>query len=215
MCAAQLAQALPPIKVIPDANVPLPDAPPPPQILLFHVRAHVLASHDSSKAFVLRTNGRLRSTPFPPRAPVLWSEEHHEDSVVTELLLYLLQDIVDDSAFQSAVEAVQREPAPFFSQLTSTGGPTVVESRPVTVQGAVRTSRPVTGTQLIRPSTRSATPAHADISNETVLFNAEFQRLAEEVVDSTLANILSEAEAAEFNITARARVVALPPHAKS
>ncbi len=143
---------------------------------------------------------------------------------MTELLLYVLQDIIDDPLFQNSISNIESEPNPFFNQFISSVDSLPLPSRPVTV-GKQHTTRPLTSSQVLslqnpgqfappaiaaRPPTSRKPP----VKNEDLLFSAEFQKLTEDLIDATLANILSEADAGDFNITARARLVGLPPQIK-
>jgi hypothetical protein len=135
---------------------------------------------------------------YPPAEKTLWSEEHHEDRVVSELLLYLIQDVLDDSMFQDGLIRIDSDPVPFYQQFT-----------PLPPQA----SRPVSAAPPSRPAT-AAPISSDDISDPELLFDANFQKLAEDLIDSTLANLMSEVDVGEFDMTARSRLIALPSQSR-
>ena len=166
-----------------------------------HFRALVAADACSSGEFVLRTFLGSSATPsYPPAEKTLWSEEHHEDQIVSEMLMYLLQDILEDTTFQGGLIRIESDPIPFFQQFTHLPPQS--------------TSRPASAAPVSRPGTAQPGGNLAATAVDDLVFDADFQKLAEDLIDSTLCNLLSEVDVGEFDMTARSRIVALPPSQK-
>lgn len=166
--------------------------------------------------------------------PRLWSEENGEAFAVPELLQNMLQDILNEDTFHAAVAETEDLPIPYFQQFrqrsdaVAPGPRSQATSRPAsranneafmhankgafpgpsTTANAFLTSAAEDADQPT-PAAAASSMRNIDLFDDSdILFSAEFQRLTEDILDMSLSNILSEAEANEFSITSRSRVVA-------
>ena len=212
-------QPLPPIKTHPSYEDEDPAPPPPPQLLFVSIRARMATGDVNDQDFVVRT-----MAPLPPvnsvTEPQVWSEANGESYAVGEMLTQLLDDIMIDQTFQDAMLSIDTEPVPFFSQvqsqatrssaLSSATGARKPASARVRVLGSAKRNALE---QSVRAS-NSRGALQSEVSVHDMFFDAQVQKLAEDLLESTIANILSEADASDFNITSRQRAIGLLPKSR-
>ena len=171
----------------------------------------------------LYTSGEKRSTVFvdksmapllsPPPGKRLWASEQEADGVA-ETLLSLIQAALHDPDLEAAIAAIPREPAPLFRQfadhsLGSDGQPRFAAKMDESIGALdIEGSEKVTQSQNSEQQQQQQQQQEQDEQQGSLTFPAvplpaAFLSVVETILDNTIANILAEAEAGEFNITAR------------
>ncbi|XP_015214914.2 cilia- and flagella-associated protein 65 [Lepisosteus oculatus] len=150
-----------------------------------------------------------------------------EKEIVTCILTSMIRSLLDDPQFQQSLTDSLAEPVPYFCQLSSPRTPTLAPQQ----EGPDQRGRSLNSSPLPRdtlrddlPSALTAEPQPSEADSqdikqqehrlemqEAIKRLPEFCDLAEEILVNTLQNILIEACVGEVVLTARPRVIALPP----
>ncbi|XP_030642525.1 cilia- and flagella-associated protein 65 [Chanos chanos] len=154
--------------------------------------------------------------------------------IITGVLASVLGSLLDEPQFRQSLVNCVNEPVPYFSQLGQ------VQTSPSTaVPPSDETSSPRTGTvssspvpdQRHRDGRHSVFQSEADVNGvcepdiqqrelqqeqmlniqETIRRSAEFGELVEDILLNTLQNLMMEAFLGELDLTAKPRIIALPP----
>lgn len=164
-----------------------------------------------------------------------------EMNIIENVLSVILRGLLDDENFHQRMREISQEPVPYFRQLceaqyttssrpssasSQSGGPDQIPStqQSGSEQDSKDSERLISRThQIIQRMSESALspPERLLQGNENAeIFTAqrqavrrlpEFQSLVESVLENSLLNLLTEANNGEVNLTARTRVIALPP----
>ncbi|XP_068102097.1 cilia- and flagella-associated protein 65 isoform X2 [Hyperolius riggenbachi] len=198
--------------------------------------------------FQLHFQQRLRRQKTEKPAPVTLQPETGEpdrhpekptkamQEMATDVMAAVIRNLLDDAQFHEALEELQNDPLPYFSQLRSQetdpkpGSPPVAEEEEVGSQeeevGSEQTSSGSTAgpgeTRADNPPISGGKTAAEHKENDTTVFQEEelkerikrtplFSHLIESVLENTLQNIMTEANRGEVVLTTRPRVIALPP----
>lgn len=178
------------------------------------------------------------------RGPDAVSAEDFEGQIVELAVSNVLHSLLGDTDLLAAIAAVPSEPAPYYRQLPHSHlshGSTAVasaaeiagpEASATSLQNS-RSSGAIGGSgtgklsglgaaesarSIKASSARTASDQFGqeteELEKEKVLTTAQFGTLCESVLENILLNIVSEANHKEFDITARPRLIALPPRRK-
>ncbi|NXM21691.1 CFA65 protein, partial [Ploceus nigricollis] len=149
-----------------------------------------------------------------------------ELEMVTDILTGVIRSLLEDGHFQKSVRKIQDEPIPYFSQFQSARSAELQDSR----QGSTIPSRVSSSTDLDlekdgerKKMSQETSPSDVPESCETfhhkqlrekeiISRQPAVANLVELVLENTLQNILIEASRGEVVLTARPRVIALPPN---
>ncbi|XP_062972842.1 cilia- and flagella-associated protein 65 [Elgaria multicarinata webbii] len=150
-----------------------------------------------------------------------------EAQLLTDLLSTVIKGLLEESQFQEAVIRSLVEPTPYFCQFWSEesakqkhspGGTSSTPSPELSTKGRIE-GEDTGGRQL---SSARTSDADEDLSviirkeqfreqKELIIRLPAFANLTELVLDNTIQNILVEASRGEVVLTARPRIIALPP----
>ncbi|XP_032920268.1 cilia- and flagella-associated protein 65 isoform X1 [Catharus ustulatus] len=179
----------------------------------------------SESEFVDGSRDRNR-TGMEPTWLSLAAASKQELEVVTDMLTGVIRSLLEDGRFQNSVRKIQDEPIPYFSQFKSEKSAELQDSK----QGSTIPSRVSASTDLDlekdgerKKMSRETTPSDLLESCETfhdkqwrekeiISRQPAVGNLVELVLENTLQNILIEASRGEVVLTARPRVIALPPN---
>ncbi|NXP58478.1 CFA65 protein, partial [Chloropsis cyanopogon] len=164
-------------------------------------------------------------TDMEPKWLSLAAASKQELVVVTDILAGVIRSLLEDGHFQRAVRKIQDEPIPYFSQFQSAESAELQDSR----QGSTIPSTDSASTDLDlekdgekKKMSQETSPNDLLESCET-LHHKQFREkeiimrqpavgnLVELLLENTLQNILIEASRGEVVLTAKPRVIALPP----
>ncbi|XP_063256798.1 cilia- and flagella-associated protein 65 isoform X2 [Prinia subflava] len=191
-----------------------------PRYFLFHP----CSTQPSESEFVDGSSHRNR-TDMEPKQLFLASASKQELELVTDILTGLIS-LLENGHFQKLVRKIQNEPIPYFSQFQSTKSAELQDNR----QGSTIPSRVSASTDLDLEKdgereklTQETSPSDLLESGETfhhkqlkgkeiISRQPAVGNLVEMVLENTLQNILIEASRGEVVLTARPRVIALPPN---
>ncbi|KAG7330997.1 hypothetical protein KOW79_004966 [Hemibagrus wyckioides] len=176
----------------------------------------------------LPQSGSVESKLFSSTMPPL--THGPEKDILTHTLTSVLRSLLDDPAFHQELQNISTEPVPYFTQLRPAS-----PSLPMTPTETSYAKDPVCFTDS-RPSTHymesTDTVAHArtksegecepqpcqepnpklrELVQESIRRSPEFGDLMEEILLNTLQNLMTEAFLGELVLTARPRIIALPP----
>ncbi|NXA83497.1 CFA65 protein, partial [Thryothorus ludovicianus] len=161
-----------------------------------------------------------------PKWLSLAAASKQELEVVTDTLTGVIRSLLEDGHFQKSVRKIQDEPIPYFSQFQSAKSAELQDSR----QGSTIPSRVSASTDLDlekdgEREKMSQETSPSDLLESCKTFHHKQLRekeiisrqpavgnLVELVLENTLQNILIEASRGEVVLTARPRVIALPPN---
>ncbi|XP_076858756.1 cilia- and flagella-associated protein 65 isoform X2 [Brachyhypopomus gauderio] len=151
-----------------------------------------------------------------------------ERDILTYILTSLLRNLLDDPEFHQALRSTASEQVPYFSQLrpatpppSQPPAPSATHS-PRLAEGAC-SSEP---TPAPHPPHRASTAVEGWVGSqacpelnhelrtkvkESILRSPEFSDLLDEILLNTLQNLMMEALLGELVLTARPRIIALPP----
>ncbi|KAM7049548.1 cilia- and flagella-associated protein 65 isoform 2-T2 [Acridotheres tristis] len=165
-------------------------------------------------------------TDTEPKQPSLAAASKPELEVVTDMLTGVIRSLLEDGRFQKSVRKIQDEPIPYFSQFQSAKSAELQDSR----QDSTIPSRVSASTDLDLEKDGERKKMHQETTPSDLLESSEtfhheqlkekeilsrqpaVGNLVELVLENTLQNILIEASRGEVVLTARPRVIALPPH---
>ncbi|KAL7881952.1 hypothetical protein AOLI_G00088010 [Acnodon oligacanthus] len=152
-----------------------------------------------------------------------------ERDILTYTLTSLLRSLLDDPQFHQALQNASAEPVPYFTQLRPASPlPFPLQSAPVAqapcpvenpCPDPQHTDRPVTvkNTQA-QPEGECGPDPHQELHQElrmkvqeSIRRSPEFSDFTEEILLNTLQNLMMEAFLGELVLTARPRIIALPP----
>ncbi|XP_063285360.1 cilia- and flagella-associated protein 65 [Pelobates fuscus] len=152
----------------------------------------------------------------------------HQELAV-DIMTSVIRNLLDDPEFHESLKLIQDDPTPYYSQVTTnengttecTTGDIDLNTSELKSIAYVLAAEEAHGEQtanLLLP-TGSAAQAHAeskqlvphDEVKESIRRSPAFSILAQSVLENTLQNILIEANRGEVALTARPRVIALPP----
>ncbi|XP_072541753.1 cilia- and flagella-associated protein 65 isoform X2 [Salminus brasiliensis] len=169
---------------------------------------------------------QLSSTHMPPLT------HGPEREIITYILTSLLRSLLDDPEFHQSLQNASDEPVPYFSQLrpasslpspiqshSSTENPCLVEcsTSPDPTPAPRHTGSPSAVTQTQpkgewRPEPHQGQQQkHSMNVQDSIRRSPEFGDLMEEILLNTLQNLMMEAFLGELVLTARPRIIALPP----
>ncbi|NWH37950.1 CFA65 protein, partial [Chloropsis hardwickii] len=187
-------------------------------------RYFVPRAQPSKSKFVDGRKHRNR-TDMEPKWLSLAAASKQELVVVTDILTRVIRSLLEDGHFQRAVRKIQDEPIPYFSQFQSAESAELQDSR----QGSTISSMDSASTDLdlekdgekkkmsqeTSPSDlleSCETPHHKQFrEKEIIMRQPAVGNLVELLLENTLQNILIEASRGEVVLTAKPRVIALPP----
>ncbi|NWX56001.1 CFA65 protein, partial [Promerops cafer] len=165
-------------------------------------------------------------TDMEPKRLSLAAASKQELEVVTDILTGVIRSLLEDGHFQKSVRKIQDEPIPYFSQFQSAKSAELRDSR----QGSTIPSRVSASTDLDlekdgerKKTSQKTSPSdllepcetfhHNQLrENEILSRQPAVGNLVELVLENTLQNILIEASRGEVVLTARPRVIVLPPN---
>ncbi|MEE6488904.1 hypothetical protein FKM82_015429 [Ascaphus truei] len=167
----------------------------------------------------------------PEKCPGKPTREQQE--IATEIMASIIRNLMDDKQFHEALEQIQSDPLPYFSQVVSqekcqnTAGISDVaelilpEPQPdiLEAEGEEEEERTISlvspGKVVQEETDRNPQLTLHEKQNQELQKNVKrtptFSHLVEFVLENTLKNILIEASRGEVVLTARPRVIALPP----
>ncbi|NXQ35424.1 CFA65 protein, partial [Alaudala cheleensis] len=164
-------------------------------------------------------------TDMEPKWLSLAAASKQELEVVTDILTGVIRSVLENNDFQKSVRKIQHEPIPYFSQFQSAKSAELQDSR----EGSTIPSRVSASTDLDlekdgEKKKMSYKTSPSDLLESCETFHHKQLRekdiisrqpavgnLVELVLENTLQNILIEASRGEVVLTARPRVIALPP----
>ncbi|NWI42888.1 CFA65 protein, partial [Picathartes gymnocephalus] len=179
----------------------------------------------SESEFVDGSRNRNRAD-MEPEWLSLAAASKQELEVVTDILTGVIRSLMENHHFQKSVRKIQNEPVPYFSQFQSAKSAELQDSR----QGSTIPSRVSASTDLDlekdgEREKMSLETSHSDLLESCKIFDHKQLKekeiisrqpavgnLVELVLENTLQNILIEASRGEVVLTARPRVIALPPN---
>ncbi|XP_066497191.1 cilia- and flagella-associated protein 65 isoform X2 [Hoplias malabaricus] len=170
---------------------------------------------------------RISSSHMPPLT------HGPERDILTHILTSLLRSLLDDPEFHQALQNASAEPVPYFTQfrsdssLTSSiqGSPAAEVLYPLDMttlpdhgQAPQYTGSLATQQTQTQPASECKPEPHQELHQElrmkvqdSIRRSPEFSNLMEEILLSTLQNLMMEAFLGELILTARPRIIALPP----
>ncbi|KAI4873066.1 hypothetical protein NFI96_025495 [Prochilodus magdalenae] len=151
-----------------------------------------------------------------------------ERDIITYILTSLLRSLLDDPQFHQVLQNDPAEPVPYFTQLRPASPlPTLIESSQIEALCPVDglcpdlqdAGNPAT---IAKPQTQPVSECrpepHKELHQElrlkmqeSIRRSSEFSDLMEEILLKTLQNLMMEAFLGELVLTARPRIIALPP----
>ncbi|XP_066544141.1 cilia- and flagella-associated protein 65 isoform X2 [Amia ocellicauda] len=150
-----------------------------------------------------------------------------EREIITDILTSLIRSLLDDPQFHQSLLNSLTEPVPYFSQLKSPQSSRLPSRQDQAEEGAgsalssptpqTPVRRDLSSTVLGEPGPWEADPQGFQPQEqqpevrEAIKRLPEFCDLTEEILLNTLQNIIMEACVGEVVLTARPRVIALPP----
>ncbi|XP_041119870.1 cilia- and flagella-associated protein 65 isoform X1 [Polyodon spathula] len=155
-----------------------------------------------------------------------------ERGIITDVLTYILRSLLDDTQFQQSLIESLAEPVPYFAQFCSKGisnvaslpeGPEGASAAhcvsaptgdrgPQTSPAAQKPNVHLAGRQSSESYTQESIQQQLQLEmKKNIKRLPEFCNLTEEILVNTLQNIIIEASCGEVVLTARPRVIALPP----
>ncbi|NXT62710.1 CFA65 protein, partial [Chaetops frenatus] len=164
-------------------------------------------------------------TDMEPEWLSLAAASKQELEVVTDIFTGVIRSLLENGHFQKLVRKIQDEPIPYFSQFQSAKSSELQDSR----QGSMIPSRVSASTDLDleKDGERKKMSLETSVSDllesckifdhkqlkekEIISRQPAVGNLVELVLENTLQNILIEASRGEVVLTARPRVIALPP----
>ncbi|KAH0621232.1 hypothetical protein JD844_022312 [Phrynosoma platyrhinos] len=192
---------------------------------------HFLFRQIKKKATRTQVSQGRSKTKRQPTKSQNWSElescTEEEAQLVTDMLSTVIKGLLEETQFQEAVIRSLAEPTPYFCQLwseesakqkRSTGGTSTTTSSPEVVPKNRIENEDSRG----EASPAGSPDAHETLSviirkeqfreqKEYIIRMPAFANLTEMVLANTIQNILVEASRGEVVLTARPRVIALPP----
>ncbi|NXU14680.1 CFA65 protein, partial [Pardalotus punctatus] len=165
-------------------------------------------------------------TDMEPKRLSLAVASKQELEVVTDILTGVIRSLLENGHFQKAVRKIQDDPIPYFSQFQSAKSAELQDSR----QGSTIPSRVSALTNLdLEKDGEKKEPSQgtspSDLLESWKIFQHKNLRekemisrkpvvgnLVELLLENTLQNILIEASLGEVVLTARPRVITLPPN---
>ncbi|NXU97152.1 CFA65 protein, partial [Cettia cetti] len=180
-------------------------------------------THPSEGEFVDGSN--RKRTDMEPKWLSLAAASNQELEVVTDILTGVIRSLLENGHFQKSVRKIQDEPIPYFSQFKSAKSAELQGSR----QGSTIPSRASASTDLDlekdgerKKTSQKTSPSdlletcetfqHKQLREKEIISRQPaVGNLVELVLENTLQNILIEASRGEVVLTARPRVIALPP----
>nr|XP_060629252.1 cilia- and flagella-associated protein 65 [Anolis sagrei ordinatus] len=198
-----------------------------PQYFLFRqIKSKTTRTHATNTASL----GRSKTKRYPTKARS-WSElgscTEEEAQLVTDMLSTVIKGLLEETQFQEAVTRSLVEPIPYFCQFwceesakqrhspggTSISSPSLEGSpkgrtesedfRGEASPGGIMDARESLSVIIRKEQFRE--------QKECIIRMPAFANLTEMVLDNTIQNILVEASRGEVVLTARPRVIALPP----
>ncbi|XP_075037134.1 cilia- and flagella-associated protein 65 [Mixophyes fleayi] len=156
----------------------------------------------------------------PDQDPVKPTRAQQE--MTADIMAGIIRNLLDDHLFHEALQQIQNDPLPYFSQLG------IQETHPTTVSVPEVSELRITQTKSVTPiaeeeemsSASGPVPgvvAHQEDGDkqeevkEKIKRTAIFSHLIEAALENTLQNIMTEANRGEVVLTTRPRVIALPP----
>ncbi|XP_035391658.1 cilia- and flagella-associated protein 65 isoform X1 [Electrophorus electricus] len=191
----------------------------------FH-KYHISRSIQPQLSQCATGENRLSFTHMPPLSP------GPERDILTYILTSLLRTLLDDREFHQALRSAGSERVPYFTQLrppalppsrtlsaSATLGPWMAEGAcsseptpaPRHTESASTAVELESGTQNHRELQREL----RTMVQESIHRSPEFGDLLEEILLNTLQNLMMEAFLGELVLTARPRIIALPPRRNS
>ncbi|KAG9271575.1 cilia- and flagella-associated protein 65 isoform X1 [Astyanax mexicanus] len=160
-----------------------------------------------------------------------------ERDILTHILTSIIRSLLDDPQFQQVLQSTSDEPVPYFSQLrpaSALPSPTLSHSTTETQcleknrfaspdlepapqhkgssYAVTHTQAQCEGEQEVKPEPHQEQQQKDMMKvQESIRRSPEFGDLMEEILLNTLQNLMTEAFLGELVLTARPRIIALPP----
>lgn len=169
------------------------------------------------------------SRPIPSRAasqgqPLLVKDEAEKDTVLFTLSK-IIRGVLEDSTFHSLVRSIADEKTPYFQQLPCEEPGSVTNLQDDSIKDTedkvveVEESTTISTSEVTCEGQIEIKESQPEAASETNSVNTEleikrspfFGSLLEDILSSTISNIMTEAFKGEVVLTARPRLVALPP----
>ncbi|XP_073490445.1 cilia- and flagella-associated protein 65 [Aquarana catesbeiana] len=149
--------------------------------------------------------------------------------MATDIMAAVIRNLLDDKQFHEALEEIQNDPLPYFSQFRSqeispktSSIPLAEESSSEHTPSDVMTAEAEEEEDKSSMSQFITVPEHRESDAEQTGLGQEelketikrapiFGQLVESILENTLQNIIAEANRGEVVLTTRPRVIALPP----
>ncbi|NWU45650.1 CFA65 protein, partial [Hylia prasina] len=186
---------------------------------------YFLSRTQPSESKFVDGSGPRNRTDVEPKRLSLAAASKQELEVVTDILTGVIRSLLENSHFQKLVRKIHDEPIPYFSQFQSAKSAELQDSK----QGSTIPSRVSASTDLDfkkdgerKKKSQETSPSDLPESCETFHHKQLTEKelisrqpavgnLVELVLENTLQNILIEASRGEVVLTARPRVIVLPP----
>jgi len=178
-----------------------PEAPKP-----FYLHLRVLGHVEDIKTF----SGDLRNFDIPVASfmnpdnhfsPDVQEVNDYEVNTISKVLSYVLKSLLDDVDVHRAITNLSEEQIPFFAQIRR-NEPEPASLEEVSEEAAVE--------DVVKEALVEAAPVIADEASEDISDYA-LAPLLTDIIEQALANILQESVNKEVTLTARPRIIALPP----
>ncbi|KAM9305712.1 cilia- and flagella-associated protein 65 [Gastrophryne carolinensis] len=149
--------------------------------------------------------------------------------MATDIMAAVIRNLLDDKHFHQSLEGIQSDPVPYFSQLRSQDiTPETPSIPPPADSGSEQAASDVAvekneekgrssprsypkPTQCFKQNESQQKLLHREKDRENIKRSPLFSHLMESILENTLQNIMTEASRGEVVLTARPRVIALPP----
>ncbi|NXO04903.1 CFA65 protein, partial [Rhinopomastus cyanomelas] len=171
----------------------------------------------SESKFVVGSACRERMD-MDPKWLSLAAASKQELQIVTDILTDVIRDVLEGTRFHDAVRRIMDEPIPYFSQFRGVElqdrRSSTVSSRASALPHLSPERKEVRQEASPNASTESRkTFCHEQLGEQKEMMSRQLAsgNLVELVLENTLQNILTEASRGEVVLTARPRVITLPP----
>jgi len=147
---------------------------------------------DASLGNALNEVTVVRTQEEPNPEPIRSTKD--EKQALNFVMSDLIRNLVSDKSFQSLVMKLKDEPIPYFFQVNGETASTTNSKNATEID-----------------SSKTKLTNIDELSVHSLKSSPEFGTMVENLLENTLANILTEAFNREFSLTSRPRLIALPP----